>query len=102
MSGEFMKVGRGFTMDGKDYKIGDILYITKSREGVRAFLLNRYLYQHNDFIDIRHLKSKDEKLLNLLDNRCWWIYERYLDYLEPCVQSNFLFERIEGAENEKT
>lgn len=103
ISGEFMKVVRRFEVDSKYYEVGDILFITKNNfDKVGAIILNRYLVQHNDIIDIGYLKRKDEELLNLLDKRCWWLYHKCLDYLEPCVQSNFLYGRIEGVENEKT
>lgn len=102
-SGEFMKVVRRFEMDSKYYEVGDILFITKNNfSKVGAIILNRYLDQHNDLINIEYLRRKDEELSNLLNKRCWWLYRECLDYLEPCVQSNFLYGRIEGVENEKT
>nr|DAT69465.1 MAG TPA: hypothetical protein [Caudoviricetes sp.] len=103
ISGEFMEVVRRFEMDNKYYEVGDILFITKGNfSKVGAIILNRYLDQHNDIIDIEYLKRKHEELSNLLDKRCWWLYHEYLYCLKPCVQSNFLYKRIEGVENEKT
>ncbi len=103
INGEFMKVDRRFKIDNKYYEVGDILFITKYNSGkVGAIILNRYLDQHNDIINIEYLRRKDEKLSNLLDGRCWWLYHDYLYCLKPCVQSNFLYRRIEGVENEKT
>ena len=95
---EFMKVVERFEVDGKEYKVGDILYmldypIYKSK----AIILNRYLYQHNDFIDVRYLEDKDEKLRDLLNNRCWWLESWCHRCLEPIVQSDFLYERIERS-----
>ena len=63
-----------------------------------VIILNRYLGQHNDFIDIGYLEDKDEELAELLDMRCWWVYKMYLDCLEPLVKSNFLYERDKGVE----
>ena len=95
---KFMKVTRRFEIDDKDYEVGDILYMVDyPLERTRAIILNRYLNQHNDFIDY-----KDEKLLDLLKCRCWWLESWCNRYLEPIVQSNFLYEHIEGVENEKT
>lgn len=103
MSYEFMKVTRRFEIDGKNYEVGDILYMVDyPLVRTRAIILNRYLYQHNDFIDYRYLKEKNEKLLDLLDGRCWWLESWCNSYLEPVVQSNFLYEHVEGVENEKT
>ena len=47
-------------------------------------------------------ENLDEKLLDLLDSRCWWLESWCNRYLDPIVQSNFLYEHIEGVENEKT
>lgn len=88
------------TMNGHS---GDILYMVDyPLERTRAIILNRYLSQHNDFINYMYLKEKDEKLLDLLDSRCWWLESWCNRYLDPIVQSNFLYEHIEGVENEKT
>lgn len=103
MSYKFMKVTKRFEVDGKGYKVGDILYMLDyPQDRTRAIILNRYLSQHNDFIDYWYLKEKNEKLFELLDGRCWWLESWCNHYLEPYVQSNFLYEHIEGVENEKT
>lgn len=103
MDYKFMKVTRRFEVDGKYYEVGDILYMVNYPfERTKAIIINRYLYQHNDFIDYRYLKEKNEKLLDLLDGRCWWLESWCNSYLEPIVQSNFLYKHIEGVENEKT
>lgn len=104
ISGEFMEVVRRFEVDSIYYEVGDILFITKGNNfsKVGAIILNRYLDQHNDLIDIEYLMREDEELSNLLNKRCWWLYHECLNCLMPCVQSNFLYERIEGVENEKT
>ena len=103
ISGEFMKVVRRFEIDSKYYEVGDILFITENKGSkIGAIILNRYLDQHNDIIDIEYLKRKDEELSNLLNGRCWWLYHESFYCLKPCVQSNFLYKRIEGVENEKT
>ena len=70
-------------------------------ERTKAIILNRYLYQHNDFIDYRYLEQKNEKLLDLLDGRCWWLESWCHRCLEPVVQSSFLYEHVEGVENEE-
>ena len=103
MSYKFMKVTKRFEVDGKGYEVGDILYMLDyPQDRTRAIILNRYLSQHNDFIDYWYLKEKNEKLFELLDGRCWWLESWCNHYLEPYVQSNFLYEHIEGVENEKT
>ena len=99
---EFVKVTKRFEVDGREYKVGDILYMVDyPYERTRAIILNRYIRQHNDFIDARYLWDKDEKLYDLLDKRCWWLESWCHRCLEPIVQSNFLYERIEGVENEE-
>lgn len=96
---EFMKVVKSFVMDNKHYEVGDILYVINfPRSELGVIILNRYLGQHNDFIDIGYLEDKDEELAELLDMRCWWVYKTYLDCLEPLVKSNFLYERDKGVE----
>ena len=103
MNYKFVKVTKRFEVDGKEYDVGDILYMVDyPLERTRAIILNRYLHQHNDFINYWYLKEKNEKLLELLDSRCWWLESWCNSYLEPIVQSNFLYEHIEGVENEKT
>lgn len=53
---KFMKVARRFEVDGKYYEVGDILYMVNYPfERTKAIIINRYLYQHNDFIDYRYL-----------------------------------------------
>lgn len=100
---KFMKVTRRFEVDGKYYEVGDILYMVDyPLERTKAIILNRYMRQHNDFIDDRYLEDKNKELLDLLRNRCWWLESWCNRYLEPVVQSNFLYEHIEGVENEKT
>lgn len=102
MNYKFVKVTRRFEVDGKDYEVGDILYMVDyPLERTRAIILNRYLSQHNDFIDYGYLEEKDEKLLDLLNGRCGWLESWCNRYLEPIVQSNFLYEHIEGVENEE-
>lgn len=96
---EFMKVVKSFVMDNKHYKEGDILYVINfPHSELGVIILNRYMGQHNDFIDIEYLEYKDEELSKLLNRRCWWVYKTYLDYLKPLVKSNFLYKRIEGVE----
>lgn len=103
MNYKFVKVTKRFDVDNKEYEVGDILYMVDyPLEITRAIIINRYLRQHNDFIHYEYLKEKNEKLLELLDGRCWWLESWCNRYLEPCVQSNFLYEHIEGVENEKT
>ena len=93
MSYGFVKVTKSFEVDGKEYKVGDILYMLDyPHVEVRAIILNRYLCQHNDFIDIRYLEDKDEKLQRLLNNRWWWLESWCHKCLEPLVQSDFLYE----------
>lgn len=100
---KFMKVTKRFEVDGKDYEVGDILYMVDYPfDKTKAIIINRYLYQHNDFIDYKYLEEKNEKLLDLLNGRCWWLESWCNRYLEPYVQSNFLYEHVEGVENEKT
>jgi hypothetical protein len=102
MNYKFVKVTRRFEVDGKDYEVGDILYMVDyPLERTRAIILNRYLSQHNDFINYGYLEEKDEKLLDLLNGRCWWLESWCNRYLKPIVQSNFLYEHIEGVENEE-
>lgn len=91
---EFMKVTKSFEVDGKEYKEGDILYMVDyPYDKTRAIILNRYLYQHNDFLDIRYLEEKNNKWRYLLNNRCWWLENWCHRHLEPIVKSNFLYER---------
>lgn len=100
---KFMKVTKRFEVDGKYYEVGDILYMVDyPLERTRAIILNRYMKQHNDFIDVRYLEDKNKELLDLLRNRCWWLESWCHKYLEPVIQSNFLYEHVEGVENEKT
>lgn len=102
MNWEFVKVARRFEVDGSNYEVGDILYMVDYPFDKRkAIILNRYLSQHNDFIDYTYLRMKNEKLLDLLAGRCWWLESWCHRYLVPVVQSNFLYEHIEGVENEE-
>lgn len=57
--------------------------------------------QHNGFIDVRYLENKNNELLDLLKNRCWWLESWCHKHLESCVQSDFLYERIERVKNEE-
>lgn len=96
---EFVKVTKSFEVDDKEYKEGDILYMLDyPHDKVRAIILNRYMKQHNDFIDSLYLYKKDKELQELLDDRCWWLESWCHRYLEPIVQSNFLYEHVEGVE----
>lgn len=99
---EFMKVTRSFEVDNKEYKVGDILYMVDyPYEKTRAIILNRYMKQHNDFIDYLYLLKKDKELQELLSGRCWWLESWCYRHLEPIVTSSFLYERIEGVKNEE-
>lgn len=99
---KFVKVTRRFEIDGKYYEVGDILYMVDYPcYKTKAIIINRYLYQHNDFIDCRYLEEKNKKLLDLLNCRCWWLESWCSRYLEPVVQNNFLYEHVEGVENEE-